>query len=98
MSRKRFIARGSSVAIAVLMALSSCLLLAQSGNQGTIVVTAQDDSGAVIPGANLELVDVTSNSIRKALTEGQGNLYVRQFEYWHVSFDGLAYGLPDQDL
>jgi hypothetical protein len=37
------------------MVLSSFCAMAQSGNQGTVIVTAQDDSGAVIPGASLEL-------------------------------------------
>jgi Carboxypeptidase regulatory-like domain len=48
------------------------LALGQSGNQGTIVVTAQDNSGAVIPGASVELVEARSNSVRKAETSDKG--------------------------
>ncbi len=74
MLRKRFIAAvGSSLALALAMALSACYAVAQSGNQGTVIVTAQDASGAVIPGANLELVELTSNSIRKAETSDKGS-------------------------
>ncbi|MEO6807106.1 MAG: carboxypeptidase-like regulatory domain-containing protein [Edaphobacter sp.] len=45
----------------------------QSGNQGSIVVTAEDSSGAVIPGASLELVELRSNSVRKAETSARGS-------------------------
>jgi Carboxypeptidase regulatory-like domain len=74
MLRKRFTAAvGSSLALALAMALSACYAIAQSGNQGTVIVTAQDDSGAVIPGAGLELVEIRSNSIRKAQTGDKGS-------------------------
>jgi hypothetical protein len=58
--------------LAVVFCLAPAALWGQSGNQGTVIVTAQDDSGAVIPGANLELVELTSNSIRKAQTSDKG--------------------------
>ena len=74
MFRKRFTAWNSStLALALAMALSTCYVIAQSGNQGTVIVTAQDDSGAMIPGANLELVEIRSNSIRKAQTGENGS-------------------------
>ncbi len=73
MSSKRFIALGIPVLLLVAAAaFSPRFAIAQSGNQGTIVVTAQDDSGAVIPSAGLELVELRSNSIRKAETSGKG--------------------------
>jgi carboxypeptidase family protein len=64
------------VALSSTLTMMACLapiaLWGQSGNQGTIVVTAEDSSGAVIPGANLELVELSSNSIRKAETGDKG--------------------------
>ncbi|HKD86096.1 MAG TPA: carboxypeptidase-like regulatory domain-containing protein [Terriglobales bacterium] len=47
-------------------------LLAQSGNQGTVAVTVQDSSGALIPNAKLELVESRSNSLRTAATDSKG--------------------------
>ncbi len=46
--------------------------IAQSGSQGSIVVTVNDSSGAVIPGANLTLVSVRTNDTRAAATSGNG--------------------------
>jgi Carboxypeptidase regulatory-like domain len=73
MPRKRFTEWISlTLALVLTMALSSFYAVAQSGNQGTIVVTAQDATGAVIPGATLELVELRSNSVRKAETSDKG--------------------------
>jgi hypothetical protein len=64
------------VSFACVLALVICLaplaMWGQSGNQGTVIVTAQDQSGAVIPGASVELVEIRSNSIRKAETSDKG--------------------------
>ena len=46
---------------------------AQSGSQGTVVVTVEDASGGVVPGASLELVAVATNDGRKAETPKSGN-------------------------
>lgn len=74
MLSKRFTAWiGLTLGLVLTMALSSSYAIAQSGNQGTIVVTAQDNSGAVIPGASLELVELRSNSLRKAETSDKGS-------------------------
>ena len=64
----RFFALVSVIAVG----LAPAGLSGQSGNQGTVVVTAQDASGAVIPGASLELVEARSNSISKAETGDKG--------------------------
>jgi hypothetical protein len=73
MLSKRFIfLRVPALLLGLAAAFSSSLVIAQSGNQGTIVITAQDGSGAVIPGANLELVELRSNSVRKAETSDKG--------------------------
>jgi Carboxypeptidase regulatory-like domain len=58
--------------LALVMCLAPLALWGQSGNQGTVIVTAQDPSGAVIPGASVELVEIRSNSIRKAETSDKG--------------------------
>jgi hypothetical protein len=47
-------------------------LLAQSGNQGAVAITVQDTTGAMIPGAQLELVENSSNSARKSVTDEKG--------------------------
>jgi hypothetical protein len=45
---------------------------AQSGSQGTIAVMVMDKSGGVVPGAALELVDLSTNDLRKATTQENG--------------------------
>ena len=73
MLSKRFIVLGgSALLLALVTAFNSNFALAQSGNQGTVVVSVQDNSGAVIPSASLELVELRSNSIRKAETSDKG--------------------------
>jgi len=43
-----------------------------SGNQGTVTVTVQDTSGALIPSAKIELVENRSDSARSAETDSKG--------------------------
>lgn len=45
---------------------------AQSGSQGTISVTVTDLSGGVVPGTSLQLVDLSTNDVRKATTKDNG--------------------------
>jgi hypothetical protein len=41
--------------------------------QGTVSVTVMDPSGGVIPGAQLKLVDLSTNYVRDAVTQDAGN-------------------------
>ena len=45
---------------------------AQHGSEGTVTITVLDPSGSVVQGADLELRDIATNSIRKARTQDQG--------------------------
>ncbi len=45
----------------------------QTGTAGTVSVTVLDPSGAVVPNASLELKDLGTNDVRKALTQADGN-------------------------
>ena len=44
----------------------------QIASQGTIAVKVLDQSGAVVPGANLKLEDLASNNVRTAVTDSGG--------------------------
>jgi hypothetical protein len=46
---------------------------AQAGSQGTIVITVDDPSGAVVPGASLSLVALRTNEARTAASGGNGS-------------------------
>jgi len=46
--------------------------LAQQGSQGSVAVTVFDPSGRVVPGAELELRNLSTNDTRKAVTQNQG--------------------------
>jgi hypothetical protein len=56
----------------LLTCLGARVTLAQATNTGTVVGTVTDQSGAVIPGANITLSDVTSNNTRATVSNGTG--------------------------
>jgi hypothetical protein len=58
----------------MLLALAPILVLAQTGATGSLTVTVADASAAIVPGANLELTDVSTNVVRKASTL-EGGVY-----------------------
>jgi len=75
----------------LLFSIPACLL-GQAGNQGTVAITVQDESGAVIPGAKLQLIESQSNSPRLAVSDSKGtysfvNLNVGSYSLL-VSHDG----------
>jgi hypothetical protein len=58
---------------ALLLACFGLPASAQSGSEGTIVVTVQDSTGAAIPGATLTLVAHRTNDTRRATSTGNGS-------------------------
>ena len=56
----------------IAIALFSLTASAQSGSQGTVVVTVNDPTGAVIPEAALTLVAQRTNDLRTAQTSKNG--------------------------
>jgi hypothetical protein len=61
-----------AMAIACLFGINSIRAFAQAGSQGKILLSVNDSSGAAIPGAQLELVERSTNSIRSAKSESNG--------------------------
>src|SRR6266702_7106636 len=59
--------------LVVALALFSRTAAGQSGSQGTVVVTVNDPTGAVIPEAALTLVAQRTNDVRTAQTSRNGN-------------------------
>lgn len=73
MLSKRFTAlRNPISAIVLAFAFGSSSAMAQSGSQGTIQISVQDPSGAVVPGAELNLVKTETNDTRQAASSGRG--------------------------
>ena len=66
------------LAACVVIVLAAFLLMgapaaqAQHGSEGTVTVTVLDPSGSVVQGAELQLRDVGTNSVRRASTQEQG--------------------------
>ncbi|HTP35097.1 MAG TPA: carboxypeptidase-like regulatory domain-containing protein [Candidatus Acidoferrales bacterium] len=58
--------------IATALAIVPVLAWGQTGTAGSLTVSVVDPSGAVVPGANLELTDVSTNVVRKAATLDTG--------------------------
>ncbi len=60
--------------IAVLLALfgSAQLLFAQGSDLGTITGVVTDTTGAVVPSANVVILDLATNTAREVKTDGQG--------------------------
>jgi len=61
-----------AICLAALLLSFPVGLRAQSGNQGTVTITVEDTSGALIQGATLELIELSSNSPRTAITDNGG--------------------------
>src|ERR1035437_1951608 len=59
---------------ATALALSLCVFTAsaQTGSTGSVNITVIDPTGASIPDAALELKDVSTNDVRKAVTQQNG--------------------------
>lgn len=53
--------------------LATPALWAQHGSEGTVTVTVFDSTGGVVPGAQLQLQDLSTNDVRKATTQDKGN-------------------------
>jgi hypothetical protein len=80
--------------LAVILAFPLFQALAQEGTEGTIVVSVQDSSGAVVPGATLTLVAHSTNDTRVAQSTGAGtytfvNLPIGQYQLT-VASSGFA--------
>src|SRR5437879_11018319 len=60
------------IALAAFLVIGVPSVQAQHGSEGTVTVTVLDPSGSVVQGADLELRDVATNSVRKATTQDQG--------------------------
>jgi hypothetical protein len=71
-----------ALAGACALGFSGIPAFSQAGSQGTIQLSTTDSTGAAVPGANLELVDPSTNNIRKAESERTGT----------YSFVGLPIG------
>jgi hypothetical protein len=59
--------------LGAIIAPASFQALAQSGTQGTVVVTVEDPTGAVVPGATLTLVEHQTNDTYTAQTNNSGD-------------------------
>jgi hypothetical protein len=62
----------ATIFMTVGLAVFAMSAVAQSGSQGSVTVTVQDSSGAVIPGATLTLVALRTNDTRTAKTTDNG--------------------------
>ena len=60
------------IALAAFLVMGVPHMQAQHGSEGTVTVTVLDPSGSVVQGADLELRDLATNSVRKASTQEQG--------------------------
>lgn len=97
LSRRRL----SSAALAtVLGTLASTDGHAQAGSQGTVTVTVQDATGAAVPGAKLNLLEISTNAQRSAVSKGEGtftfvNLPIGAYRL-SVTKDGFANTVLDK--
>ncbi|MGA8437229.1 MAG: carboxypeptidase-like regulatory domain-containing protein [Candidatus Sulfotelmatobacter sp.] len=73
-------------AVAAAIVTTAVFLSAQNGSQGTITVTVTDQSGAVVPAAELTLRNLATNDVRKATTQAVGS-------YTFVDLNGGTYKL-----
>lgn len=62
--------------LAIVLAIIACtngqFLFGQATNTGTVVGTVSDQSGAVVPGANITLTDTSTHTARATVSNGTG--------------------------
>ena len=58
--------------LALIVGMSGPIVLGQATNTGTVVGTVTDQSGAVVPGANISLTDTSTRSARTTVSNGTG--------------------------
>ncbi|HEY2016184.1 MAG TPA: carboxypeptidase-like regulatory domain-containing protein, partial [Bryobacteraceae bacterium] len=61
-----------AIALPICIGLAAIPAFGQATNTGTVVGVVTDQSGAVVPGANITLTDITTNIARSLTTNGAG--------------------------
>jgi len=72
---RRLLARLIALPLVVLV-VSPPLVSAQTGTTGTIIGTVTDESGAIIPGATVDVLDVGTSAVRSTATGSRGEYAV----------------------
>ena len=72
MTTQRFCRLMSVLVVLVTLVVAAGTAWTQSGSQGTISITVLDASGGAVPGTALQLVDLGTNYVRKAVTHENG--------------------------
>src|SRR4051794_20319961 len=68
---------GNRITLAVIcLCLASTLLLAQVGTEGSFFGTVSDQTGAGIPGAQIEVTHLATGVSKQAVTDGQGKFTI----------------------
>jgi hypothetical protein len=76
MTLNRIVSARWSIALGVFVLLAGfCCpeIRAQMGQEGTVIVTVLDESGAAVEGAKLELTDLTTNDVRDQVSQQLGS-------------------------
>ncbi|HEV2386133.1 MAG TPA: TonB-dependent receptor [Candidatus Acidoferrales bacterium] len=92
--------RWEKVCLAVLLSLALAgLARAQSSFAGAITGTARDSSGAVVPGARVEVVNLATNSRGSATTDGNGRFVVDNLQpgTYTVTVDASGFATYKQE-
>jgi hypothetical protein len=66
------LASGSALLIALIFLVSPVLVRSQTANTGTVLGVVTDPSGAVVPGADVELKDAATGTVRTTATNEAG--------------------------
>ncbi|HUA62321.1 MAG TPA: carboxypeptidase-like regulatory domain-containing protein [Verrucomicrobiae bacterium] len=69
---------------------------AQVSNFGSVTVTVLDPTGATVPGAQLEIKDLSTNIVRKAVTGAQGSYTFPDLTFGNYSLTISAKGFQNQ--
>ena len=64
--------RSALLSVLLCMLPGASPLFGQGGTTGTIAVTVHDPTGAAVPAAELDLIDISTNEARKAQTQQAG--------------------------
>lgn len=85
---------------AILMASASRLIAQSSGNSGTINGTVTDQSGAIVPGAAVEIQNAVSGFAREAKTDAAGHYQFTNLPQntYHLSISAPGFASVAKDV
>src|SRR5690348_7817777 len=84
--------------LSFLLALSQISLFSQTSTSGSVTVTVTDPTGGVVPGAALEITDISTNVATKATTLENGSYTFPNLPFGEYKLTVTQRGFANQQI